>query len=109
MNFKQDANSMSKLSKEKWLSLDVHAETIGVIFKTRILGMMSGERRRATAGCNTSLTSSKKWTTASLEENVRVTEDRTAWHKRSCASWSGYTSELTMLTKVKQCIFGVVK
>ena len=28
----------------------------------------------------------KKWTRASLEENIRVTEDRTAWHKRSCAA-----------------------
>ena len=28
----------------------------------------------------------KKWTRLSLEENVIVTEDRTAWHKRSCAA-----------------------
>ena len=31
MNFKRDANSLPKLSKEKWLSLDMHAETISVI------------------------------------------------------------------------------
>ena len=30
MNFKLDANSLPKLSKEKWLSLDMHAETIRV-------------------------------------------------------------------------------
>ena len=28
----------------------------------------------------------KKWTMASLEENVRLTEDRTAWRERSCAA-----------------------
>ena len=28
----------------------------------------------------------KKWTRASLEENVRWTEDRTAWRERSCAA-----------------------
>ena len=27
----------------------------------------------------------KKWTRASLEGNVRLTEDRTAWRDRSCA------------------------
>ena len=27
-----------------------------------------------------------KWTRASLEENVRVTEDRTAWREISCAA-----------------------
>ena len=31
MNFKEDANSLPNLSKEKWLSLDMHAATIGVI------------------------------------------------------------------------------
>ena len=31
INFKQEANSLPKISKEKWLSLDMHAETIGVI------------------------------------------------------------------------------
>ena len=28
----------------------------------------------------------KKWTRASLEENVRLTEDRAAWSERSCAA-----------------------
>ena len=28
----------------------------------------------------------KKWTRTSLEENVRLTEDRTAWRERSCAA-----------------------
>ena len=28
----------------------------------------------------------EKWTRASLEENIRVTEDRTAWRKISCAT-----------------------
>ena len=28
----------------------------------------------------------KKWTRASLEENVRLTKDRTAWRERSCAA-----------------------
>ena len=28
----------------------------------------------------------KKWTKASLDENIRVAEDRTAWRERSCAA-----------------------
>ena len=28
----------------------------------------------------------KKWTRASLEENVRLTEDRTAWREIRCAA-----------------------
>ena len=28
----------------------------------------------------------KKWTKASLEENVRLTEDRTAWREISCSA-----------------------
>ena len=40
----------------------------------------------------------KKWTRTSLEENVRLTEDRTAWRERSCAAGM---SELTTPTKVK--------
>ena len=28
----------------------------------------------------------KKWTMTSLEENVRLTEDRTPWRERSCAA-----------------------
>ena len=30
MNFKLNANSLPRVSKEKWLSLDMHAKTIGV-------------------------------------------------------------------------------
>ena len=46
MNFKLD-----KVSKEKWISLDMHAETIGVILgadivKPCILGMMPGEKKK---------------------------------------------------------------
>ena len=32
VNFKQDGNSLPKLSKGRWLSLDIHAETICVIW-----------------------------------------------------------------------------
>ena len=28
----------------------------------------------------------KEWTKASLEENVRLTEDRTSWRERNCAA-----------------------
>ena len=31
MNFKLDTNPLAKLSVEKWLSLDIHAETISII------------------------------------------------------------------------------
>ena len=78
MNFKLDANSLPKLSKEKWLSLDMHAETISV-------GMMSGKRRRGRPRMQY-IDNIKKWTSASLEENVRRAEDRTAWRERSCAA-----------------------
>ena len=84
MNFKLDANSLPKLSKEKWLSLDMHAETISV---TCILGMMPGKRRRGRPRMQY-IDNIKKWTRTSLEENVRLTEDRTAWHERN-SSWSG--------------------
>ena len=46
------------------------------LVKTCILGMMPGKRRRDAPGS----------TRASLEENVRLTEDRTAWRERSCAA-----------------------
>ena len=47
MNFKLDANSLPKLSKEKWL-LFGHAcrNNKCNLVKTYILGMMSGKRRR---------------------------------------------------------------
>ena len=86
MNFKLDANSLAKLSKEKWLSLDMHAETIQCnLVKTCILGMMPGKRRRGRPSMQY-IVNIKKSTRASLEENVRLTEDRTAWHERSCAA-----------------------
>ena len=44
----------------------------------------------------------KKWTRTSLEENVRLTEDRKAWHERSCVQLERLTSELTTLNEVKQ-------
>ena len=55
----KDANSLPKLSKEKWLSLDMHAERNNKcnLVKTCILGMMSGKIRRGAPGCNTYITS----------------------------------------------------
>ena len=87
MNFKLDANSLSKLSKEKWLSLDMHAciNNKCNIVKTCILGMMSGKRRGWRHRMQY-IDNIKKWTRASLEEIVRRTEDRTAWKEISCAA-----------------------
>ena len=55
MNFKQDANSLPNLSKDKWLSLDMHAETIGVILLIHVCihRMMPGKRRRGAPGWRT--------------------------------------------------------
>ena len=55
------------------------------LVKRCILGMMPGKRRqgRSRMQCVDNI---KKWTKASLEENVRLTEDRTSWHERSCAA-----------------------
>ena len=53
--------------------------------QTCILGMMPGKSRRGLARMQY-IDNIKKWITASLEENVRVTDDRTAWHERSCAA-----------------------
>ena len=55
------------------------------IVKTCILGMMSGKRRRGRPMMQY-IDNIKKWTRTSLEENVRRTEDRTAWSERSCAA-----------------------
>ena len=69
-----------------WLSLDMHAETINCnLVNTCILGMMPGKRRRGRPRMQY-IDNIKKWTTDHLEENVRLTEDRTAWPKRSCAA-----------------------
>ena len=40
----------------------------------------------------------KKWIWASLEENIRLTEDRTAWRKISCAA--GAANIRTEVSKV---------
>ena len=89
MNFKQAANSLLKLLK-KWLSLDMH------LVNTCILGMMHGKRTRGRTRMKY-IDNIKKWTRASLEENIRVT----AWRERSCAAGAAITSELTTPTIVK--------
>ena len=55
------------------------------LVKTCILGMMSGKRRRGRPRMQY-IDNIKKWTRASLEENVRQSEDRSAWRERSCAA-----------------------
>ena len=55
------------------------------LVKTCLLGMMSGKRRRGRPRMQYN-DNIKKLTRASLEENVRRTEDRTAWRERSCAA-----------------------
>ena len=55
------------------------------IVKTCILGMMSGKRSRGRPRMQY-IDNTKKWTRASLEENVRLTEDKTAWRERSCGA-----------------------
>ena len=46
MNFKQDANSLPKLLIEKWLSLDMHAETISVILLRQHSLNDDGEKKK---------------------------------------------------------------
>ena len=53
--------------------------------KTCILGMMPGKRRRGRPRMQY-INNIKKWIRASLEENIRMTEDRTTWRKSSCAA-----------------------
>ena len=55
------------------------------LVKTCIIGMMSGKRRRGRPRMQY-IDNIKKWTRASLEENVRLTEDRTAWRKGRCVA-----------------------
>ena len=43
----------------------------------------------------------KKWSRASLEENIRVAEDRIAWRKRCCDVVERIIPELTTPTKEK--------
>ena len=52
--------------------------------KTCILGMMSGKEEGPPRMQYTD--NIKKWTRASLEENVRLAEDMTAWREISCAA-----------------------
>ena len=54
------------------------------LVKTCILGVMPG--RKEGAPRMQYIDNIKKWTGASLEETVRLTEDRTAWRERSCAA-----------------------
>ena len=55
------------------------------LVKTCILGMMPGKRRRGRPKMQC-IGNIKKWTRASLEENLRLTEDRKAWREISCAA-----------------------
>ena len=55
------------------------------IVKTCILGKIPGKGRRGRARMQY-IDNSKKWTRTSLEENVRLTEDRTACREGSCAA-----------------------
>ena len=54
------------------------------LVKTFNLGMMPGKRGRGRPRMQY-IDNIKKWTRASLEENVKVTKDRTTWRERSCA------------------------
>ena len=70
-----------------WLSLDMHAETINSnLVKTCILGMMPGKRRRGHPGMQYIDNVHQEVDNGSSEENVRLNEGRTAWHKRSCTA-----------------------
>ena len=62
------------------------------LVKTCILGMMPGKRRRGHPRIQY-IGNIKKWKKASLEENVRLTEDRTAWRERSCAAGAANVSK----------------
>ena len=46
--------------------------------------MIPGKRRRGPR--MQYIDNIKKWAKASLKENVRLTEDITSWHERSCAA-----------------------
>ena len=70
------------------------------LVRTCLLGMMSGKRRRGRPRMQY-IDNIKKWTRASLEENVRVTEDRTAWRGKEVVQLERLTSEMTTPTKVK--------
>ena len=55
------------------------------LVKACILRMMPGKRKRGHPRMRY-IDNINKWTRASLEENMRLTEDRTAWRERSCAA-----------------------
>ena len=55
------------------------------LVKACILGMMPGERRRGRPMMQY-IDNIKKWTRASVEANVRLTEDRTTWREISYAA-----------------------
>ena len=61
------------------------------LVKTCILGMMPGKRIRRRLRMQY-IDNIKKWTRASSEEKVRLTEDRTAWRERSCAAGAANVS-----------------
>ena len=73
------------------VSIDIDGETIAKYFLQVYWshqdkhGQMPGKRRR---GCPRMqyIDDIKKWTRTSLEVNVRLTEDRTAWRERCCAA-----------------------
>ena len=54
------------------------------MLKQCLLGMVPRKRRKAPQDAvGPYIDDIKKWSRASLEENIRVAEDRTAWHKIS--------------------------
>ena len=69
------------------------------LVKTCILGMMPGKRKRGRPRMQY-IDNINKWTRASLEENVRLTEHRTAWRERSCAAGAAKRQNWTTPTKV---------
>ena len=85
MNFKLDANSLPKFSTKKALFGHACRNNKCNLVKTCILGMMSGKRRRGRPKMQY-IDNVKKLKRASLEENVRLTEDRTAWRETRCAA-----------------------
>ena len=78
MNLKLDANSLPKLSKEKWLSLHIQAEAIRVISCKDMHYRRDAEERSSGRSRMQYIDNIKTRTRASLEENVCMTEDRTA-------------------------------
>ena len=87
MNLKQD--TWPNISKGKWPSLDMHAEkmiSLRHAFSELCLEKKNGaphdvvhRQRQETVKIIINVY-------ASLEEKVRMADDRTAWRKRSCAT-----------------------